>query len=113
MTPEFRAQLEAKLVSLRQFVATWPHNLSGARLVQYCAVDFLAAVDFPLEEIERQVTGSVCGGFFVDWICRNQLLYLRVFEFDRPKPSWERVFAQEDLADVKFILREAGFGDDA
>lgn len=113
MTPELRAQLDAKLFSLRQFLSACPPRLDGVRLVQYCGVDLLGTSDVALEDLEAQVAGSMCEGLRVDWVCRNEFLYLRVFAGDGPVPSWERVFAEEELANVRSILRAAGFGNEA
>ena len=113
MTPELHAQVEAKLVSLRQFLGTCLPALRRVRLVQYRGADSLEAVDVGLDELETEVAASVREGSRVDWVCRNERLYLRVSDADGPAPSWERVFAEEDLADVKALLRDAGFGSDA
>lgn len=99
--------VEARLVSLRQFQATCPPMLQGARLFRYRGPDLAAAVDVLLENLEAEVAACIADGFGVDWICRNDLLYLRVVEADALPPSWERVFAQQDMADVTAILRGA------
>jgi len=113
MIPGFPVQVEARLVALRQFLALCIPSLHGARLVEYRGVDLLGAVDVALADLETQVTRSLSEGQRVDWLCRNGRLYLRTFAADAPAPSWERVFAEEDVADVRAILREAGLGDDA
>lgn len=113
MTAELQARVASKLASLRQFVAACPPPLRGVRLVQCCGTEFLGARDVARDDVERQVMGSVSEGFSVDWVCRNQTLYLRVFASDGPMPSWERVFAEEDLADAKSAMRQADFEGDA
>lgn len=106
-----RPDLDAKLVSLRQFVASCPSPVRGVRLVEFSRAQILEATDVPLQDVEGRVTLFVCKGLLVDWVYRNQLLYLRASERSGPVPSWERVFAEEDLADVKAILRATDAGD--
>lgn len=113
MTPDFHAQIEARLLALRQFLATCPPKLRGARVFRYCGADLLDALDVPPAQMEAQVSASMSEGLRVDWLCRNELVYLRVFEGAGPVPSWERVFAQQDLEEVRAMLQEADAGGDA
>ena len=96
-------------MALRQFMAACPATLQGARLVQYGCVEFVRALDIAPADIEGQVTECVCEGFSVDWVCRNEVLYLRACLSDGARPSWERVFAEGDLAHVRSILGDAPF----
>jgi hypothetical protein len=113
MNPDFAAEVQARLMSLRQFMSACPPTLHGARLVHYCGADFRGALDVAVVDIESQVANSVGEGFLVDWVCRNEVLYLRVAESDAPRPSWERVFAEDDLGDVRALLRDADFDSNA
>lgn len=106
-------EVDARLVALRQFLAACPFKLRGVRLVRYRGADFLVIDDVALQDLERQVAASVHEGCRVDWLSRNALLYLRVSASDGPAPSWERVFAEQDLADARSMLKEAGWGSDA
>lgn len=112
MPPESHPLIDARLASLRQFLSACQLTLHGVRLVQYHGADFRGSIDVALENVEQHVTDSVGDGFRVDWICRNELLYLRVFEGEGAAPSWERVFAEEDLANVRSVLKDAGFEND-
>jgi hypothetical protein len=96
-------------MALRAFMLACPPTLQGARVVQYRGADFRGALDVAVADIENQVAGSVGDGFLVDWVCRNEVLYLRVAESAAPGPSWERVFAEDEMGDVRSILRDAGF----
>ena len=109
MTPHAADAVQAKLVTLRSFLAACPPQLHVARLVQYCGADFVTASDVGLGDVENQVAASMGEGFTVDWVCRNDVLYLRVLEIVGSGPSWERVFAEQDLHDVRNILRDGGF----
>lgn len=111
--PEFRADVDARLVALRQFLSALPFKLRGVRLVRYRGADFLGIDDVALEDLEGQVAASVREGRRVDWLSRNALLYLRVSPSEGPAPSWERVFAEQDLADARSVLKEAGWDGDA
>jgi len=109
MTPEFQAKLDTKLKEYR----SWAHGRSVAvgRLVQYCGLQFMGAVDVAPEELEEQISGLVCEGFHVDWAEHNERTYLRVWEHPGPEPSWDLTFAEKDLLDVQAILRKSGFTD--
>lgn len=102
------AAIEQKLMALRQFVSTCPPGLHGARVFRYGGADLLETFDIPMADVGGQIAGAMGTGRSVDWVYRNALLYLRVFESGQQPPSWERVFAQHDLADVRALL-----GDDA
>jgi hypothetical protein len=105
MDDAFRAKIESKLDSFHQ----WVHGreLRSCRLVQYVGVEMLGAIDVPLGEVESQIEGLVCEGFYVDWAQDGSRLYLRVWEFGGPEPPWSKVVAEEHLADIDAILREA------
>lgn len=101
-------QVEVRLRALRQFLAGCPPNLQAARIVQFTGMDFLGTVEVPLAEVEGHVAASVRDGSAVDWVWRNEVLYLRALVPGGAVASWERVFAEQELADVKSILRDAG-----
>ena len=95
-------------MALRQFMATCPSGLLGARVFRYGDADLLDTIDIAVADVDGVIAASMADGLAVDWVYRNALLYLRVFEADRQPPSWERVFAQQDLADVRAILLRSG-----
>lgn len=59
-------------------------------------------------EVEPSVEGLVCEGFNVDWVEHCGRLYIRVWEFGGPEPAWGKVLAEQPLADIAELLREAG-----
>lgn len=102
----FRAKLNAKLAAYRNWFGG--RSVHSCRLVHYCGVTCVAKT-LPLEEVEREIEGLVCEGFYVDWAEHDARLFLRVWEFGGPEPEWAKVFAEEPLADVDALLRQAGF----
>lgn len=108
MTPEFREKLQSKLASYQMWVEV--NRPQSWRLVQYCGLELIGAFEVAHDQIESQITGLLCEGFFVDWALNGSQAFLRVYEFDDPEPPWESVFSERHLADVEAILKEAGFG---
>jgi hypothetical protein len=108
MTTDIESLRQERLAALRRFREACPPGLRAARLMQFRGADFLGASDVAFDAIEDQVSASVRSGLSVDWIYRSGILYLRASEPGGPVPSWERVFAQEDLADVRALLGAAG-----
>lgn len=108
MDPDFRATVEPTLVSLRHFLSSCPPGLQGVRVVRYSGGGLLGALDVALPELEGKVSDAVREGCSVAWVWRNALLYLQVVQAGGPAPSWERVFAEQDLADVRSVLGQAG-----
>lgn len=94
----FQTKLDNKLSAYRAWSAG--RKLSHCRLVQYCGVDLVGALDVPLGAVETRITGLVCEGFYVDWTEHNGRLYLRVWEYDGPEPNWTNVFAEKPLVRV-------------
>lgn len=107
------AEVEARLVALRAFLATCPPRLSGARLVQYRGPDLLRREDLALDDLEARLASCVREGLCADWLYRSGILYLRVFDSGVAAPSWERLFAEQEMSDVQAILRDADFDNDA
>jgi hypothetical protein len=105
MDDAFQAKLDLCMGTFRRWAQG--RDVSGCRLVQYVGVDLLGAIDVPLGEVESQIEGLVCEGFLVAWAQLGRVMYLRVWEADGPEPPWSKVFAEEPLADVEAILREA------
>jgi hypothetical protein len=77
----------------------WYKNklLPKGRLIQYCGRERAGAFDFPVEEAEREIEGLLAEAFYVDWSERQNQLYLKVWEFGGPEPSWENVYAEVKL----------------
>ena len=98
MNDEFRSKLNAKLGNFRDWMQQ--HSPTSCRLVQYCGVERVSAHDIPLAEIENRIEGLLCEGFYVDWTEQETRLYLRVWEFGGPEPTWPKVFAEEDLEEI-------------
>ena len=107
MDEQFRAKLNAKLAEYRGWSAG--RNLSSCRLVQYCFGDLLGAISLSMDEVEPEIEGLVCEGFYVDWAEHEGRLYLRAWEYGGAEPEWPKVFAEVPLADVDDLPRQAGF----
>jgi hypothetical protein len=105
MDDAFRAKLESKLDAFHQWAQG--RDLSSCRLVQYLGVEMLGAIDVPLGEVESRIEALVCEGFYVDWTQDGSRLRLRAWESDGPEPPWSKVLAEEHLAEIDAILREA------
>jgi hypothetical protein len=107
MKPDFKAKLGKSLAAYRQWAAT--REFTSCRLVHYCGVDKPHATDVPLNRVVEQIAGCLAEGFRVAWHAEAGSLYLSVQEPDGPVPPWSKVLAEEPLADVDQILRDAGF----
>jgi hypothetical protein len=112
MTQQVPSTPQATLAALRHFRSICPPGLRGGRAVECRDAEFLGTSDIALDAIDAQVTSSLSEGMAVDWVYRNGLLYLRAYPPGARPPSWEQVFAQEDLADVRSILGQADTGGD-
>jgi hypothetical protein len=99
---------QATLKSLHQFLASCPPGLRGVRLFRQSTIDDLVATDVAADDIDTRLADCIGQGLSVDWLLRNQVLYLRATEADGRAPSWERILAGEDMADVRRILGTAG-----
>lgn len=108
MNDAFRAMLDAMLADY----GAWSkeRSISGCRWVQYTGVEMTGAMGLPLDEVASGLENAVCEGFRVDWAEHEGRLYVRVWEGE-DEPAWDKVFAEESLADVSEILRRAGFRD--
>jgi hypothetical protein len=106
MDESFRSKLEARLADYREFSCR--RRLDGCRLVQYCGVERVGAVDIVKTQVEPQIAELLCEGFFVDWAESDGRAYLRVWEVDGPEPPWPKVFAEGHLADIDALRRDAG-----
>ena len=109
-TPEAlndKKKIETTLADFRAWSES--NKYMGCRLVQYSGVDFVGAIDVDLDQIENQIKGLLCEGFYVDWNVFNNLVYLRVYEYGGPEPTWDQTIKEEPLADVAAILKKAGF----
>lgn len=107
MDEQFRAKLDAKLAAYRGWSSG--RAFPSCRLVHYCGVDLVGSKSLALSEVESEIEGLVCEGFYVDWADHETRLYLRVWELGGPEPEWSKVFAEVPLADVDELLRQAGF----
>jgi hypothetical protein len=95
---DFRARLDAKLDTYREWFAK--RKISNCRLVQFCGVEMIGALDIPLSEIQDRIEGLLCEGFYVDWAEDRGRLYLRVWEYGGPEPDWPNVFREESLTNL-------------
>jgi hypothetical protein len=107
MTPEFQQKLDAQLAAYR----LWASDKIGwsGRLVKYSGVELVGAIDIEPDEIEEEIIGLASEGFRLDWNEHAGKVYLCAWEYPGPEPTWNLAFAEENLADVQAILREAGF----
>lgn len=103
MDDAFRSGLQTKLAGYDRW--SCGRFFHGCRLIQYCGVEMVGAVDVPLAEVKSQIEGLVCEGFRVDWAEHKDKLYLRVWESDGPEPDWSKVVAEQPLADINELLR--------
>ncbi len=95
MDESFRKKLQTKINGYRDWSRS--RTFSNCRLVQYCGVDLIGAIDVPLAEIESRIEALVCEGFYVDWTDREGRLILRVWEFGGPMPDWLNVAAEQPI----------------
>jgi hypothetical protein len=65
MDEQFRAKLDAKLAEYRAWSAG--RVFPSCRVVQYVGVDLVGAKSLPLSEVESEIEGLVCEGFYLDW----------------------------------------------
>lgn len=96
--------IRSKLADFREWART--RNFSGVRLVKYCGVEKVGAIDIADIEVEAQIEGLLCEAFYVDWAEWDGKLYLRVWEDGEWEPPWSKVFAEEHLVDMDEWLRE-------
>ena len=106
MDDQFRAKLDAKLNAYRAWFAG--RAFRSCRLVHYCGIDLVGAKSLSIPEVESEIEGLVCEGFYVDWAEHEARLYVRVWEFGGPEPEWSKVVAEVPLADINELLRQAG-----
>jgi hypothetical protein len=90
--------LDAKVAEYRAWSIGKP--IATGRLVKYTGVQFAGAIDVPADELEEEVTGLVCEGFYVNWREHAGRTYLCAWEYPGPEPEWHLVFAEKDLADI-------------
>jgi hypothetical protein len=107
LVEQFRAKLDARLAEYRAWLTG--RVLLSCRLVHYCSSDLVGAKSLPLDEVEPEIKGLICEGFYVDWAEHEARVYLRVWDFEGAPPEWPKVFAEVPLADVDELLRQAGF----
>jgi hypothetical protein len=105
MNDAVRSKLQSQLAAFRDWSAGY--ELSACRLVRYCGVDLLGALDIPPNEIESRIEGLICEGFYVDWAEHRGRLYLRVWEYGGPEPDWAKVFSEQPLADIDELPRRS------
>ena len=106
MDENFKSRLDVKLGEFRGWFRE--HQTQSCRLVQYCGVDLVGALDIPVQDIESQIERLVCEGFYVDWTDQAHRLYLRVWEHGGPVPPWSRVFAEQPVVDISGLLQDLG-----
>ncbi len=76
-------------------------NFKSCRLIQYCGIEKVGAIDVEPDDIERQIEGLISEGFHVAWNGYGGKLYLKVWEYDGPEPPWEKVFSEEDIENIE------------
>jgi hypothetical protein len=101
----FKTTIDSKLDAFRDWARQ--REFHRCRLVQYCGVDLVGSIDVPLGAIESQIECLLGEAFRIDWDQQSEVVYLRVWEGDDLVPPWSNVFAEEPLADIEAILREA------
>ena len=105
MVESVKTKIDAKLAAFHEWSSS--HSFTSCRLVQYCGVERVGASDLLPAEVGHQIEGCLSEGFYVDWNESCGRLYLRIWEFGGPEPSWPSVFAEDHLANIDEILRMA------
>lgn len=86
-------------------------SVDSCRWVEYVGVKMIGAIDVPLDDVEKRMRNALCEGRRVDWNEQGGTMFLRIWDGD-VEPTWDKVFAEESLADIDEILRQAGFAED-
>lgn len=107
-TPAFVARLDQTLQRYRTAAAT--RVADRCRLVQYCGVDRPYGLDIDTSRIEYEISFHLAEGLLVDWHFADQVFYLCTQEPGCPMPMWDQVKAEQAMADVDALLKDAGFG---
>ena len=108
VTPEFERKLKQTLNAFEAFARGRP--LARGRLVLYAGVNKPNVRDLSPTDFRKAIAEWLGQGYVVGWHCRDDCLYLYAQEPGCPVPAPEKLFAEEELADVSAILRAAGFG---
>ncbi|EON90401.1 hypothetical protein [Plesiomonas shigelloides] len=111
MNLEISTKIEEHLHAFRLF--SEDKIFSSCRLVHYIGVDRPNAIDIPIREVEREISGCLAEGFLIGWLYNKSRLFLWVQEPGFPIPPFEKVIEEEALVDIDSLLREAGFTDGA
>jgi hypothetical protein len=107
-TPEFERKLQQTLDAFEEFARG--RALARGRFVLYAGVNKPNACDLRPADFHKAIAEWLGQGYVVGWQCCDDCLYLYAQEPGCPIPAPDKLFAEEELADVSAILRAAGFG---
>lgn len=108
---EFSIRSNERINAYRRFASE--ATFVACRLVHYAGNNEPNSVDVSPNEVESEILDCLAEGFYVDWLCVHEKLYVCVQEPDCPIPPWEKVIAEEALVDVDAILKQAGLASGA
>lgn len=109
VTPEFERKLQRALGEFDAFLRGC--TVTRGRFLLYAGVNKPNVWDLDPSEFHAALAEWLAEGYVVGWESNGGCLYLYAQEPGCPIPSAEKLFAEEELADVEAILRAAGFGD--
>ncbi len=76
------------------------NNFNTCRLVQYSGPEIAGAIDIDIEEILNQINGLICEGFDIEWAVKDNVCFLKVWEYPGSIPDWSKVFQEKDLMEI-------------
>lgn len=85
-------------------------SLSRGRFLLYAGVNKPNASNLEPSDFRAAIAERLGQGYAVGWECNGECLYLYAQEPGCPLPSPDKLFSEEELADVEAILKAAGFG---
>lgn len=99
---EFQLMLVGKLNEFQAWLQS--QHYDACRLVQYCGIECVGAIDVALDEVEIEIKGALREGYGVAWATNDRKLYLVVWEPDGLPWTWPQVFCEEHLDDLNKYL---------
>jgi hypothetical protein len=105
------SEFKNKLAIIKTRYDSWlkDNSFDTARLVHYCGVDSPNSIDIESNCVWENIQNCLEEGFFVDWGILDKKIFVLVQEPGCPIPSWEKVYAEQEIENVDEILRKAGF----
>lgn len=104
MNEEFQLMLVGKLNEFQAWSQS--QHYDACRLVQYCGIECVGAIDVPLNHVAREIKGGLGEGYSVAWAINDRRLYLVVWEPHDLPWTWPQVSREEHLDDLSKYLPE-------